>query len=144
MKQYNNNMEQYNDNYLIDRLYIELGNHQNTNKKLILNKPEISSANKKTYISNFKEICDKLNRRVSDVQDYFVKELATSISLNKDGALIITGVYKQAGIIKVLSTYIKDYVTCKECNSCDTEIIKENRITFLKCNKCLSKKAFNC
>lgn len=136
------NMEQYSNNFLIDRLYIELGNHQNSGKKLLLDKPEISSANKKTFIRNFKEICNKLNRKVNEVQDYFTKELATTISLNQDGVLIITGVYKQSGIIKILSTYIKNYVTCKECNSCDTEIIKESRITFLKCNKCLSKKAF--
>lgn len=135
-------MEYYSNNFLIDRLYIELSNYQNFSKKLILDKPEISSANKKTYVGNFKGICNKLNRKVNDVQDYFAKELATTVSLNQDGALVITGVFKQVGIIKILNTYIKNYVTCKECNSCDTEIIKENRIAFLKCNKCLSKKAF--
>lgn len=137
-------MEEYNNIFLVDRLYNELSNLQNSNKKLILDKPEINSANKKTFIRNFKEICNKLNRKVNDVQDYFAKELATTVSLNQDGALVITGIYKQAGITKILSSYIKSHVTCKECNSCDTEIIKESRLTFLKCNKCLSKKAFIC
>lgn len=136
-------MEQdYTIPYLVDRLYAELKNYNSTNKKLTLNKPDIKSANKRTFITNFKAICAKLNRNSDDVKSYFEKELCTQISINQDGGLVITGVFKQMGIMKVLDSYIKEYVTCKECKSCDTEIIKENRITFLKCNKCLSKKAF--
>jgi len=135
-------MEPYDTKYLVDRLYIELGEHIKSNKKLVLDRPEISSVNKKTYISNFKEICKKLNRKPEDAKAYFESELRATINLSQDGALVITGVFKQAGVSKVLSSYIKEYVTCKECNSCDTEIIKENRISFLNCNKCKSKKAF--
>jgi translation initiation factor 2 subunit 2 len=135
-------MEPYNSKFLVDKLYIELSRSAASNRKLILEKPEISSANKKTFISNFKAICTKLNRKVDDARDYFEKELCTTVTVNQEGSLVITGVYKQVGIMKVLDSYIKKYVTCKECSSCDTEIIKENRLTFLKCNKCLSKKAF--
>jgi len=135
-------MEPYNTKFLIDRLYIELGKYSAPNKKLVLEKPEISSANKKTFIANFKVICAKLNRKSEDVREYFEKELCTTVTTNQDGALVITGVYKQQGVMKILGEYIKKYVTCKECSSCDTEIIKENRIVFLKCGKCLSKKAF--
>lgn len=134
-------MELYNTKFLLDRLYIELGDHLNSNKKLSIDKPEIASANKKTYINNFKIICSRINRSIDEVKNYFDKELNTPTSINQDGALVITGIFKQNGIIKVLGNYIKEYVTCKECFSCDTEIIKENRITFLKCNKCLSKKS---
>ena len=135
-------MEPYNTKFLVDRLYIELGKFSGPNKKLVLEKPEISSANKKTFIGNFKAICTKLNRKSEDVREYFEKELCTTVNLNSEGALVITGIYKQVGVMKVLQEYIKKYVTCKECSSCDTEIIKENRIVFLKCSKCLSKKAF--
>lgn len=133
----------YTTTYLVDKLYMELKNYNSTNKKLTLNKPDIKSANKRTYISNFRTLCTKLNRDIDDVKTYFEKELCTTITINQDGALVITGMFKQIGIMKVLDSYIKEYVTCKECKSCDTEIIKENRITFLKCGKCLSKKAFN-
>lgn len=136
-------MEEYNNKFLVDRLYIELGKYTNNTKKLTLEKPEISSANKKTFIANFKNICEKMNRKIDDVRAFFESELCTTVTLNSDGALVIIGVYKQQGIMKVLDGYIKKYVTCKECSSCDTEIIKENRLVFLKCKKCLSKKAFN-
>lgn len=135
-------MELYTTEYLVERLYTELKNHTNANKKLMLNKPDIKSANKRTFITNFKDICGRLNRNIDDVKNHFEKELCTTVTINQDGGLVITGVFKQAGVMKVLDTYIKDYVTCKECKSCDTVIVKENRITFLKCNKCLSKKAF--
>ena len=135
-------MEQYNTKFLVDRLYTELGNQLSSSKKLVLDRPEINSANKKTYIGNFKEICNKLNRKMDDVKAYFESELRAPCNLSQDGTLVITKVFKQVQVSKVLSSYIKDCVTCKECNSCDTDIIKENRITFLKCNKCKSKKAF--
>ncbi|QKF93648.1 eukaryotic translation initiation factor eIF-2 beta [Fadolivirus algeromassiliense] len=136
-------MELYTTEYLVNRLYTELSDHTSSSKKLSLEKPEISSVNKKTYISNFKSLCTKLNRDTNDVKMFFEKELQTSVSINQDGGLVITGMFKQPGLLKIFTNYIKEYVTCKECNSCDTEIIKENRITYLKCNKCLSKKAFN-
>lgn len=136
-------MEPYTSTFLISRLYEELSTQQNSNKKISLQKPDISSANKKTYISNFRSLCSKLHRDEHEVKIFFEKELLTTTSLNVDGCLIITGVFRQPGLLKIFTNYIKEYVTCKECNSCDTEIIKENRIMFLKCNRCLSKKAFN-
>jgi translation initiation factor 2 beta subunit (eIF-2beta)/eIF-5 len=33
------------------------------------------------------------------------------------------------------------YVVCKECSSNKTELIKKDRVQFLKCNKCLSEKS---
>lgn len=131
----------YKVEYLIDRIYNELEVHLNSSKKISIEKPQVSIANKKTFIANFRNICTKLKRKEEDVRLFFEKELNTTVTINQDGALIITGMYKQPGIINVMTNYIKEYVTCKECGSCDTELIKENRILFVKCNRCLSKKA---
>ena len=79
-------------------------------------------ANKKTYIANFRAICNKLNRTEDEVKLFFEKELATVISINNNGSLIITGIYKQQGILKILNNYILEFVTCKECKSCDTNV----------------------
>lgn len=133
-------MNVYSDTYLVDKLYSELeaiGNDSKI-KKIALEKPEVTSANKKTFISNFRMICLKLNREEADVKLFFEKELNTTVTINQDGGLVITGFYKQNGIMTILTNYIKEYVMCKQCNSCDTYIIKEKKITYLKCNKCLS------
>lgn len=127
---------------LLDRLYDELAKKTTpSNNKLTIDAPIVACANKRTYVSNFAIICNKLNRKESDILQYFTEELNTAISIDQNGCLIICGIFKQAGIQKIFGNYIKEYIICKECHSYNTELIKENRITFLSCNKCLSKKA---
>ena len=98
--------------------------------------------NKKTTITNFTAICYKLNRNVNDVKKYFENEMQIISNINGSGGLVITGMFREPQLMKVFSNYIKDFVKCTECKSCDTEIIKENRITYNSCNKCKSRKAF--
>lgn len=132
----------YTIEYLVDRLYNELEKQNVNQQKVILDKPIIKVENKKTCIVNFTNICIKLNRNANDVEQYFKKEMNVVTSINAAGGLMITGIYRENQIIKIFTSYIQDFVKCKECSSCDTEIIKENRITYNKCNKCKSKKAF--
>ena len=134
-------METYTDNFLLDKLYSELESLTTPNKKISIEKPEVSSANKRTFVANFRNICNKLNRKEEDVRTFFETELKTAVTINQDGALVITGNYKQNGIMTILTNYMKEYVICKQCSSCDTELIKENKILFLTCNKCLSNHA---
>ncbi len=131
----------YPTDFLIDRLYDELDNQNVNSKKLIIEKPIVKSLNKKTFIPNFTSICTKINRNVDEVKQYFEKEMNTAISTNAQGGLVITGMFKEIHIMKVFSSYIENFVKCKECGSCDTKLIKENRITYNDCNKCKSKKA---
>ncbi|MHA1988975.1 MAG: translation initiation factor IF-2 subunit beta, partial [Promethearchaeota archaeon] len=42
-------------------------------------------------------------------------------------------------IQKKIESYVKEYVLCKECGKPDTKLIKEGRITFLKCEACGAK-----
>lgn len=126
---------------LVESLYNELDAQQINNQKVILEKPIVKTANKKTCIVNFSTICSKLNRNVLDVKQYFEKEMNVVSTINIQGSLIITGMFRENNIITVFSSYIKDFVKCKECNSCDSKLIKENRITYNNCNKCKSKKA---
>lgn len=133
-------MEQYSIDYLVDKLYIDLNNCTSPNKKIAIERPIITSANKRTFFSNFRAICNKINRKEEDVRLFFEKELNTDVNINQEGCLVITGLFKLQGMTKILSNYIKDFCMCKECNCCDTELIKENRLTFISCNKCLSKK----
>ena len=131
----------YHVNELVDRLYKELENQQTNNQKVILEKPIVKTANKRTCIVNFSAICSKLNRNILDVKQYFEKEMNVVSTINIQGSLIITGMFRENNIITVFSSYIKDFVKCRECNSCETVIVKENRITYNCCNKCKSRKA---
>ena len=132
-------MTLYSTDYLINKFYIELNNKSNSTKKMIIEKQEVVSANKKTFITNFLIICNKLNREVDDIKKYIETELNAKTSISQNGELIIVGVFKQSGIQKIISSYVSQYISCKQCNSCNTEIIKENRINFIFCNKCKAK-----
>ena len=131
----------YTDKFLLEKLYTELEQVTSPNKKISIEKPEVSNANKRTFIANFRNICNKLNRKEDDVRLFFENELKTSVTINQDGALVITGNYKQNGIMSILTNYMKEFVICKQCGSCDTSLIKENKLLFLVCSKCLSKHA---
>lgn len=128
---------------LIDRLYSTLNKNNivNKNAKLSIDRPNVAFANKKTYFQNFTSICKSLNRNVLDVQKFYDDELSTKSSIDSNGILIIDGIFKGKGITNVLKSYLTHYVICKECNSSDTSLKKQNRILFLVCAKCLSEKA---
>ncbi len=135
--------EIYSLNYLVDRAYEKLNeNDRFANKsKMILEKPNVTFANKKTTVGNFRSICNKIKRKELDVKNFFDSELSAKTSIDGSGALIACGRFRQDGIHKILVRYIKEFVICKECTSPNTEITKENRITYLACNQCLSNKA---
>lgn len=134
---------QYSTDKLMDRLYDQLAEHRIRNAKLTVCRPKVSSANRRTFVQNFDTMCEKLNRPVLDVRKFFEAELNAVTTIDGNGNLVITGFFKQNGIEKILSNYIKQYILCSECKSADTTIFKENRITFIKCGRCLSKKAIN-
>lgn len=129
--------------FLIDKLYDELNMKLKKKSKILLDPPGVTNGNKKTYISNFRKICQQLNRTEQVVQSYFEIELSCKTSIDQNGSLIINGNFKQNGIEKIFSNYIRDFVSCKECSSCDTILFKENRINYISCNRCLSKKAID-
>jgi len=132
-------MNTYSDTYLIDKLYAELDDIGSNSKKIAIDRPDVSSANKRTFLKNFRNICLKLNRDEEDVRAFFEKELKTAVTINQDGAMVITGMYKQNGITTILTNYINEFIMCKQCKSCDTNLIKEKKILYLNCNKCLSR-----
>ena len=134
----------YDTFFLLDRVYEELSkNEKISNKsKMVLTRPVVSRANRKTFISNFREICSILKREEQEVQKFFDEELNKKSSIDSNGVLVVqSSSFQQNGIQNVLKNYIKNYVVCKECFSNDTKLVKENRILFLDCATCKSKKA---
>lgn len=138
----------YNEDFLLNRVYDMINNNELLKKKskIILKRPTIIRQNKKTFITNFGDICNKVNRSEIDIKNYFDSELITieklsrKASITQTGILVITGIFQNNQIENILLEYIKKFVICFECSSSNTELIKENRILFLKCNSCKSNK----
>lgn len=124
---------------LLKRLYTELGDKQNTTKSR-LDMPEVSYINRKTVFSNFRRLCEQIKRSELDVKGFFTEELGCISTIDQNGVLILTGKFNQTQLQTVLGNYIKQFVQCQNCKKYDTNLIKENRIKFIDCNVCKSRR----
>lgn len=123
---------------LLKRAYEKIPKRAETKDRFLV--PRISSevSGNKTLVKNFSEIASYLKREASHLAKYFFKELATAGSL-QNNILILTGKFQRDFLQKKLEDYIKEFVYCKQCGEPDTKLLKEDRITFLKCDACGAK-----
>ena len=96
----------------------------------------------KTIITNFKQICSYIRREQEHVLKYLLRELATPGVIRGD-RLILTRKISSKLINEKLNQYVSDYVICKECKKPDTEIMRDDRLTFLHCLACGAKKSIS-
>jgi translation initiation factor 2 subunit 2 len=122
---------------------------------------------KKTMFANLAEICRRMHRQPKHLMEFLFAELGTSGSVDAQQRLIIKGRYTQKSMENVLRRYIGEclrvsvvrvvmsvtdlytrtiativeYVVCKTCKSPDTLLNKENRLYFITCESCGSRKS---
>ncbi|MEM4397448.1 MAG: translation initiation factor IF-2 subunit beta [Candidatus Woesearchaeota archaeon] len=96
----------------------------------------------KTVLSNFFQIANELQREEEHFLKYILKELATPAEVKKP-LLILGRKISSVTINQKIQEYTKKYVICKECGKPETALIKQDRITFLRCNACGAKYPVN-
>jgi len=136
----------YTYDYLLSRFYqIATKDRPESEKgtlKITLKPPLIFRVgSKKTSFANFIDICKLLHRSPAHFMSYLLVELGTSGSLDGNNHLIIKGRFQQKQIESIIRRYIKDYVRCVTCNSLNTLLQKEIRLTFLRCENCDSRRS---
>jgi len=94
-----------------------------------------------TMWTNFIEICEALSRKPDHLLSFVLAELGTDGSLDGSARFVIKGRFQAKGVENVLRRYIVEYVACLTCNSPSTQLKKENRLQFLCCDKCGSKRS---
>lgn len=92
----------------------------------------------KTVISNFHQIANSLGRPIEHFLKYLLKELASPGDL-KQSALILGTKISASRINEKIEQYVKDFVLCPECKKPDTKLIKEDKVSFIKCAACGAK-----
>ena len=101
--------------------------------------------NRRSIIYNFVEICKKL--RLDDVQKvdhlkHFIDFKTTMKSTNdQSGKLFIVGRVEKTTMKDYIDEYMQYFIFCPTCESANTSIEKNGRLTFISCKKCDSKKA---
>lgn len=96
---------------------------------------------KKTAFTNISELCRRMRRPVEHVTSFLLTEMGTTGSMDANQRLIIKGRFQQLQVENLLRRYIGEYVTCKTCRSPETQLSKENRLFFMKCDSCGSSRS---
>lgn len=135
--------ELYSIDELLEFAYSKLDNLK-SNKTSKVN-PIIETRNRKSYITNFNKFVTFLNRDIYHVQKFIDTELHITTSLKDNNELLcLNNRYQNHQILDILQNYLQKYVICpSKCSSLNTSIVTENRINFIICNSCKSKKSIN-
>jgi len=108
------------------------------NERFEIPKIEGHIEGRKTILTNFYQIASHLRRNPEHFQKFLLKELATSGQKEGD-RLILNNKVPSAKINQKIEQYVKEFVLCKECKKPDTELIKQDRLTFVHCLACGAK-----
>ena len=141
--------------------------HGIRSQPIYIKPPSVGREGKKTIWFNFGEICaqfvsvsfsllpsfsavvltfcflcslHRLNRTTEHFSSFVFAELGTTGSLDANKCLVIRGRYMGKHIEGLIRHYIKEYVACSSCKSFKTTLSKDNRLHFLTCNECHSKR----
>ncbi|XP_024015628.1 eukaryotic translation initiation factor 2 subunit beta [Eutrema salsugineum] len=91
---------------------------------------------KKTVFVNFMDLCKTMHRQPDHVMNFLLAELGTTGSLDGQQRLVVKGRFAPKNFEAILRRYVTDYVICLGCKSGDTVLSKENRLFFVRCEKC--------
>ena len=123
---------------LLDAAYKDIKPVESKIDRFEIPKVEGHIEGNKTIIINFRQIASYLRRDESHILKYILKALAAAGSIKGD-RLILTRKISSKRINEKVEQYTKDFVVCKECGKPDTEIIKQDRMSFLHCLACGAK-----
>lgn len=128
------------ENYekLLDKAYSEVKQISGNNGRFEIPKIEGRFEGKKTILTNFFQIASHLRRDPEHFQKFLLKELATSGQKEGD-RFVLNNKVPSKKIREKIENYVNEFVLCKECKKPDTEIIKEDRLNFLRCLACGAK-----
>lgn len=129
-------MESYES--LLDEAYKKVKQIEGTGERFEIPKIEGHIEGKKTVLTNFLQIISYLRRPAGHFQKFLLKELATQGQMEGE-RLILNNKIPSVKINQKIEEYANEFVLCKECNKPDTEILKEDRLSFVHCLACGAK-----
>ncbi len=123
---------------LLDEAYKKVKQIDTGSERFEIPKIEGHFQGKKTILTNFFQIAAHIRRNPEHFQKFLLKELAASGFRDNDRLVINTKI-PSAKINEKINQYVKEFVLCKECSKPDTELIKQDRLTFVHCLACGAK-----
>ena len=111
---------------------------ENSGERFEIPKIEGHFEGKKTILTNFYQIASYLRRNPEHCQKFMLKELAAQGQRDGD-RLILNIKVPSTKINQKIEDYAYEFVLCRECKKPDTELLREDRITFIHCLACGAK-----
>ncbi len=120
---------------LLDRAREKIPDNLSSKSRWKLPEPQILIEGSNTIFRNFNEVVSMMDRDDNHVYQYILNDLGTSGS--RDGPRArFKGRIPPKRIKKTIVNYVNSYIICNQCSSPDTNFIKEDRTTLLKCQAC--------
>lgn len=129
-------MESYEE--MLNDAFENIKKPEGTGERFEIPKIEGHIEGKKTILTNFFQIASYLRRDPEHFQKFLLKELATPGQKEGD-RLILNNKIPSQKINQKIEDYTREFVVCKQCGKPDTELMREERITFLHCLACGAK-----
>jgi translation initiation factor 2 subunit 2 len=123
---------------LLEDAYKKVKTMEGNNERFEIPKIQGHFQGKKTILTNFSQIVSHIRRNPEHFQKFLLKELAAAGQREGD-RLVLNKKVPSAKINEKIEQYAKEFVLCKECGKPDTELTKEDRLTFIKCLACGAK-----
>ncbi len=123
---------------LLEQAYSKVKRVETAKDRFEIPKIEGHIEGKKTILTNFLQIASYVRRPLGHFQKFLLRELATQGQMEGD-RLVLNNKIPSTKINQKIEEYTNEFVLCKECGKPDTEIIKEDRLAFLKCLACGAK-----
>ncbi|GBE19567.1 translation initiation factor IF-2 subunit beta [archaeon BMS3Abin17] len=123
---------------LLEQAYKQVKKVDTSNSRFEIPKIEGHIEGKKTILTNFLQIASHLRREPEHFQKFLLRELAASGHIEGE-RLVLNNKVPSTKINQKIEDYAKEFVLCKECSKPDTELIKEDRLTFIHCLACGAK-----
>ncbi|MBI3623487.1 translation initiation factor IF-2 subunit beta [Candidatus Pacearchaeota archaeon] len=123
---------------LLEQAYSKVKKVESSSDRFEIPKVEGHFEGKKTILTNFLQIAAYLRRSPEHFQKFLLKELAASGQVEGE-RLILNNKVPSAKINEKTYEYAKEFVICKECGKPDTELKREDRLSFIHCLACGAK-----
>ena len=123
---------------LLEEAYSKIKKTKGNGERFEVPKVEGHFEGKKTILTNFYQIASHLRRSPEQFQKFMLREIAAQGQREGD-RLILNIKVPSTKINQKIEEYASEFVLCRECKKPDTELLREDRVTFIHCLACGAK-----
>ena len=123
---------------LLEKAYKDVKEVKTSGERFEIPKIKGHFQGKRTVLTNFFQIASHVRRKPEHFLKFILKELAASGTRDGD-RLILNIKVPSSKINQKIEEYVKEFVLCKECKKPDTELTKQDRLSFVHCLACGAK-----